>query len=294
MLDFRHETFLALCKIRHYTRTAQALHITQPAVTQHIQFLEDYYGGKLFSYKNRRLSLTSRGEKLLKFALTMRSDSALLQETLRQEEERSVRLRFGATLSIGEFVMPELLEQLLLDYPHIHVNMPVNNTQVLLQKLRDGEIDFALLEGYFDRSEYSSELFSTEEFIGVCGGEHHLRGKEVSLSEVLDERIILREPGSGTREIFEHMLGEHNLSTGSIKSWCEVGNMGTIKRLVAGNCGITFLYRAAAARELESGDLMEINLKEKLSHDFSFVCLKDSLYQPDYKVWLEYFKRERK
>lgn len=293
MLDFRHETFLTLCKIRSYTKTAQFLHITQPAVTQHIQYLESFYGGKLFLYENRTLRLTQRGEKLLKVALTMRADSCRLQEQLKQTPEQALHLRFGATLSIGEFVMPKLLAHLLREYPDTQVSMSVNNTQVLLQKLRDGEIDFAFLEGYFDRAQYSAQLFSTESFIAVCGAGHPLCDRKVLLADVLTQRVILRERGSGTREIFEHILAEQNLSINSTRNLCEIGNMSAIKQLVSGNHGVTFLYQAAAKRELESGELVEIKIEKPVTHDFSFVYLKNSLHHEEYQFWLDYFKRIR-
>lgn len=79
MLDFRHKTFLTLCKVRNYTRTAEALCLTQPAVSQHIKFLETMYGGKLFLYKKKQLTLTERGERLYEFATTVSADSVYLK-----------------------------------------------------------------------------------------------------------------------------------------------------------------------------------------------------------------------
>ena len=291
MLDFRHETFLALCKIGHYTKTAEALHISQPAVSQHIKFLEDYYGGKLFTYRDKTLSLTERGRKLWDFAVTMSADSNHLRNRLRSEAPDVFTLRFGATLSIGEFVLPDILSRLLLEYPNIHISMPVENTQVLLQKLRDGAIDFALVEGYFDQSEYDCAPFSTEEFIPVCGAAHPLAGKLVSFADLLGERLILRENGSGTRDVLEQLLRERNLSVGAFQNVCELGNMSVIKRLVTQNLGIAFLYRTAVQTELASHTLTELSIKGYQVHRaFHFVWLKNSLHQKEYLGWLSYFK----
>lgn len=291
MLDFRHETFLALCKIGHYTRTANALHLTQPAVSQHIKYLEDSYGGKLFTYKDKVLTLTSRGEKLRDFVLTMSADSQRLRLLLLDENLNVRHLRFGATLSIGEFVLPALIARLLRQYPDIHITMPVDNTQVLLKKLRDGEIDFALLEGFFDKSQYACALFSQAEFIAVRGCHHPLTGKAIPLGQIVGERIILRESGSGTRDVLETVLHAHSLSIGSFEKICEMGNMSAIKRLVADNLGITFLYRAAAEAELARGELQTLDIQGfPVTREFNFVFLKNSLHQAEYLAWLDYFK----
>ncbi len=291
MLDFRYETFLALNKIGNYTKTAEFLHITQPAVSQHIKFLEKYYGGKLFYYKDKTLLLTQRGKKLYDFVLTMSVDSKHLKNMLCNENISITQLNFGATLSIGEFVCPEIISQLIKKYPDTHINMPVDNTQVLLRKLQDGEINFAFVEGFFDKSEYGYELFSVENFIAVCGEKHKLCNKAVTLEDILSERIIIREKGSGTRDVFEQILYKNNLSVNSFKKVCEIGNMSTIKHLVSSNIGITFLYKIAVKKELETGILKEINVQNlPVSHEFNFVYLKNSLHKNEYISWFNYFK----
>ncbi len=291
MLDFRHETFLTLCKIGHFTKTAQVLHMTQPAVSQHIKYLEELYGGKLFVYKNRTLTLTERGERLRDLALLVYADSGHLRDLLKNESESTRTLRFGATLSIGEFVLPSILKQLLRESPNLHITMPVDNTQVLLKKLREAEIDFALVEGYFDRSKYGYALFSEEEFVAVCSAAHPLAGKTVALSDLLRERVILRESGSGTRDVFEQVLREHNFSVGAFKKVCELGHMSVIKQLVADNLGITFLYRVAAQTEIVDGQFQTLDVEGfPIRREFNFIWLQNSRYEKEHCAWLACFK----
>lgn len=125
MLDFRYETFLVLYKIKNYTKTADFLHVTQPAVTQHIHFLEEYYGVKLFCYEGKKLVLTKEGEKLQAFAMTVKADVNHMREVFFSEDEQHT-LNFGATLTIGEYIMPSILGKLMDMYPNIHINMLVN------------------------------------------------------------------------------------------------------------------------------------------------------------------------
>src|SRR5690554_2361041 len=111
MLDHRHETFLTLCTCKSFTKAAEFLHITQPAVSQHIKFLEDYYGCRLFDTSNRKIRLTRQGELLREFALTVFSDSKHLKENIVSDQTDTMQFSFGATLSIGEYVMPDILSR---------------------------------------------------------------------------------------------------------------------------------------------------------------------------------------
>lgn len=290
MLDFRHETFLTLCRIRNYTKTAEELFITQPAVSQHIKFLEELYGGKLFRYQGKVLTLTPRGEKLLAFTETLRADSNHLKELLCSEDNAVQKLEFGATLTIGEFICPKILERVLTECHGIHITMQVENTHNLIQKLRSGNLKFLIVEGFFDKSQYGYQTFSKEKLTAVCSSHHQFSQKQVSLHHLLKERIILRETGSGTRDIFEQGLYEHNLSVKSFSEVCEVGNLNAIKHLTAQNFGITFIYHAAVKEELEKGVLKEIFIDDfNIQHEFSFVYLKNTLHRQEYEEWFRYF-----
>lgn len=291
MLDFRHETFLALCRIRSYTKTAEALHLTQPAVTQHIKALEAHYGNRLFVYADKTLTLTEHGELLYKFASTVASDSDNLTEILRRKALSDPPLQFGATLSIGQYIMPDILEQILIKKPNTPVSMLVENTHHLLDKLDQGEIQFAFIEGLFDKTAYHSELFSIEPFIAVCSKNSPLADHSVSFQELIPNNLILREQGSGTREIFEHLLQKHNLSVTSFSKVTEIGNMEAIKQLVRSGLGITFLYQAAAKKELAQGEMKQIKITDsKAYHELNFVFLKNSQHAPDFLAWFHTFK----
>ncbi len=291
MLDFRHETFLALCRIRSYTKTAEALHLTQPAVTQHIKALEAHYGNRLFTYADKTLTLTEHGELLYQFASTVASDSDTLAEILRRKSLSDPPLQFGATLSIGQYIMPDILAQILRKKPDTPVSMLVENTHHLLDKLNQGEIQFALIEGLFDKTAYHSELFAMEPFIAVCSKNSFLADHPRSFQELIQNNLIVREQGSGTREIFEHLLQKHNLSVTSFSKVTEIGNMEAIKQLVRNDLGITFLYQAAAKSELAQGEMKRIKITDSDTyHGLNFVFLKNSQHAADFLEWFRTFK----
>ncbi|MDD4698667.1 MAG: LysR substrate-binding domain-containing protein [Oscillospiraceae bacterium] len=292
MLDFRHETFITLCSCSSFTKAAELLHITQPAVSQHIKYLEEFYGCKLFETANRKIRLTHQGELLKEFAMTIFSDSKHFKENIHSIQTDTMKFSFGATLSIGEYVMPEILSRLLSKYPEMKIHMSVANTQALLERLNNGELDFIVVEGLFDKSEYDSTLFSLEKFIPVCSPESGFAKQEASFKELTRSRLILRERGSGTREIFENILQKNNYSLHAFEKLIEIGNMAAIKKMVSNGLGITFLFEVAGKREIEDGTLSVINIPGfSEQREFNFVLLKDSFFRERYMKIYELLKQ---
>jgi len=283
MLDFRHETFLALAACGSFTKAAEALNITQPAVSQHIRYLEEHYGCRLVDHSGRKMKLTHEGELLLRFVMAIHADARRFQEALQSLESQEAPFSFGATLTIGEYVMPEILSKLLVKHPDLTFHMSVSNTQTLLERLRRGELDFVVVEGLFDKSEYDATLFSLENFIPVCAPASPFARGQVPFEALTKSRLIVREPGSGTREIFENILQKNNFSLHSFEKVIEIGNMAAIKKMVAGGLGITFLFEAAARRELEEGTLCRIRIPGfSERREFNFVLLKNSFFRDRY------------
>lgn len=292
MIDFRHETFLTLCSCNSFTKAAELLHITQPAVSQHIKHLEEFYGCKLFDTTNRKIRLTHQGKLLKEFTMTIFSDLKHFKENISSVSTDTMQFSFGATLSVGEYVMPEILSRLLIEYPEMKIHMSVANTQVLLERLNKGELDFIVVEGLFDKSEYDSTLFSLERFIPVCSPQSEFANKEVSFQEITRSRLILRERGSGTREIFEYILHKNNYSLHAFDKVIEIGNMAAIKKIVSNGLGITFMFEMAAKSEIEDGSLSIINIPGFYEQrEFNFVLLKDSFFRERYMKIYELLKQ---
>lgn len=285
MMDFRMDTFLAVCELMNFTRAAERLCLTQPAVSQHIHALEGHYGVKLFTYQGKRLALTEAGVMLRDAALTMRHDEAYLSQQMQDPEGQTRPLRFGATLTVVEFALPQQLARYVTRHPERDVQVTVGNTEELRAGLERGTLDFALVEGYFPREDYDGLLYSQEPYIAVCAPDYPLPPEPCRLEDLLDRCLILRELGSGTREILERYLKAKGLSTGSFARRVEVGNLGAIKALAAGGCGVTFLYARAARPELAEGRLREIRLQDlKIVHDFSAIWRRDSIFHRQYEA----------
>ncbi len=284
MLDFRIETFLAVCESMNYTRAAEMLNITQPAVSQHIQYLQEEYGAKLFLYRNKRLTLTPEGTMLRNAALTMHHDAQKLRQDIRSLQSGARTIRLGATLTIGTYVIPSHLAAYLKSHPEDDVHLLVENTQILLEELSAGRLDCALVEGYFPQSEYDFLHWSLEPYVCVCGAGHTLPPGHLGLEDLLGETLLLRTPGSGSREVFLRVLEEHNLRPADFRRVIEISDLTVIQELVKADCGITFLYRRAAEPACAAGELREIPLSDfHVEHKFTFLWRKGSVFEPEFR-----------
>ncbi len=294
MIDNRLQTFLTLCETCNYTKTAQKLNMTQPAVSQHIHFLENYYQVVLISGKGKNFSLTEEGKALQEYVKTLNANSERILPLLQHIKNKVKPLNFGATLTIGEYTIPPILYQIFREDPESNISMFVENTHILQKMLWDGKIDFALLEGHFNQNQFEARLISDEIFIGVCSPDNKNASKPVSLDALLEQNLILREPGSGTRDILEQALYNQNLSINDFKRKIEIGNMNAIKELCHQNIGITFMYREAVKKEISQGYLKEIPIQNfSISHPFNFVYLKNCPDKSQIEYWLEKIVRLR-
>ena len=268
MVDRRVDTFLLLCQLMNYRKTADALGITQPAVTQQIHFLEREYGCKLFTYENSRLRKTEAAIKLEQYARAMR----LQDQHLRDKLSSTVReLKIGATKTIGDYVLKEDIQRYLSKEDHA-LSLVVDNTEHLLKMLDENQLDFAVIEGYFDRSLFDSQLFRKEPFVGICLQNHPFAGKEVSLEELFQETIIHREAGSGTRAILEQKLRGYNESLDRFKRQICISSFPVILDLVKKGFGVSFVYEVLADSD---PDIAKFSIRgEHIVREFNIVYLK--------------------
>ena len=284
MLDYRTHTFLAVYRAGSFTRAAKELHVTQPAVSQHIRQLEAHYGCPLFSKTGRGVEPTEAGRLLYRALDVEENDEARLRaelDALVAEKDAHPPLHLGCTRTIADFVAPRVLSAHLCRHPDARVVMRTGNTAELVRLLDLGEIDFALVEGSFDRAKFDSAIFSREPFVAVAAD----GDKPASVTDLLDRRLILRERGSGTREILEHNLAARDLSVSDFSGIVELASIPAIKACVAEGAGVSFLYRVAVEAELADGRLVDVTPVDfAIEHDFALIWQRGSRYAERYRA----------
>lgn len=285
MQDFRVQTFLTVCRTMNYTRAAEELSITQPAVSQHIAHVEKEYGAALFTYRNKKLALTEAGELLRDALATMAHDEQLLRQRVRGAAVGSrVELAVGMTLTAGEYRVAGPLADYLARHPELQATVRSGGTSELLALLDAGEIDCAFVEGFFDKNVYAWDTFRTERLVCVCAACHVFEVEPKRVEDLFGERLIIREKGSGTRAVLEHALAAQNLTVDGFESASVVESLDVIKIFVEHDLGVTFLYEAAIQRELAAGTVQVVELEgAPIEHDIAFIRLKDSVFEEEFE-----------
>ncbi len=274
MIDQRIYTFLELCNVMNYHKTAENLNMTQPAVTQHIKHLEQLYRCPLFRYEKKTLYKTEQCLSLEKYARTIIALNQSAVQSLSQQEK--VSFNIGATKTIGEYMLHEVVYALFND-DRYEINIHIDNTERLLDQLHHFKLDVLMLEGYVDKEQYHHQKISDEEMVGICAMEHPFAGQTVSLQEVLQQNIILREDGSGTRAVFERFLNDHGYHVDSFQKKSILSSNKLIELAVQHGHGISFVYHILPK---QNHNLATFRIKESnISHEFNYIFLNEEKAQ---------------
>lgn len=243
------------------SQAARLSFLSQPAVTRQIHQLENYYNTLLFDREEGRLRVTEAGKLLYPFAKAIVNDFNHSKEVIQQSTGKyNANLIVGASLTIGEYLLPSLLGRFKKQQPEIKVTLTIKNTPRVLEDLSNDVIDLALVEGLVENTDFIVDKFAEDELILVCPSDHPWKErKEIQLEELGNERMIWRESISGTRLIVENMLREHGVLE-KIESYMEIGSTQAIKSAVEAGLGISILPRLTVARELEQGFLREVDI----------------------------------
>lgn len=295
MIDIKLDTFLSLCETRNYTATAKLLTITQPAVTQHVQHLESYYNTKLFYHdEKRRLHLTEHGKQLRAHAQTLKADSLIIREKLKTPANNPLALKLGTLTTTGESLVPHMVAEYLRFFPEKKVSMYLGEADDLLKKLKEGLIQFCIIDTYCPPQEYEvRELFEANT-VCVCSPMHPLAGKTVDFKDLNNYRLIFRENDTNSHRNLTQILHTHNQDINTFQSYVEVGTINTVQKLVMEDIGISFIYHFVVQENLDNGHLSQIHIRNFSSHSMiNFVWMKNSFFSQENQQFLDLFARRK-
>lgn len=276
------ELFSLVAELGNVTEASRQLYMTQPAVSQTIADLEDSLGLKLFDRINRRMHLTFAGEVLYKYSkkilsLVEEAEGHMLEIT----NNRIGRLRLGASTTIGIYLLPMLMGQFKQQYHAIQSTFVIDNTCIVEEMLLDNRLDIGFVEGLVHSSEIVVQKVKDDELWLICSPRHHwiTAGKTIIAPEEIEgQALILREQGSGTREVVEKVLQEHGVD---YHPWHVLNNTEAIKRAVMEDMGIAFVSQLAVKEEIDCGRLAKVKIKGiPISREFRLIWHKDKYHTP--------------
>ncbi|HEU0230800.1 MAG TPA: LysR family transcriptional regulator [Burkholderiaceae bacterium] len=242
------------------TASSQQLHISQPALSHELKNLEDRLGVALFERLPRGMRLTHAGEVLRDYADRLFEIARTAESEMRAiAEARKGALTLGASNTIGTYVLPRLLAHFRRDNPDVRISLFVGNTAQISQGVADMRFALGFIEGPLHTDGLVAERFQDDELLPVVAAGHPLLSrKRLGIDSLDGEPLLVREAGSGTRELLMDMLQVHQVKLGSMM---EFGNTEAIKQAAINGGGIAWLPRISMARELESGVLFTLPVK---------------------------------
>ena len=269
-MTFRHlKIFIAVVQTGSMSAAARELYIAQPTVSQVIAEIENEYGIRLFERLSRRLYITREGRQLLDYA---RHIAALFDEMERDLHyaSRNRTLRVGATITVGSCVLPALVARFEDENSTDTVEVLVDNTRVIEEKILSSELDFGLVEGDVSEPDLISRPVLEDELVLICAEGHPLSGrKTVCMADLDNEAFVVREPGSGTREQFESELERRGIR---IRTKWVCHSADSILEAVAQGQGISVISRRLAEQALPIKKLRILSVQDaEFSRTFNLV-----------------------
>ena len=276
MADRRLQVFNTVARLLSFTKAAESLHMTQPAVTFQVRQLEEYFETRLFDRTHNRISLTEAGKKVYAFADRIFELYDEMENAVREMTgAMSGNLVLGASTTIAEYMLPSLLGDFKAMYPDITVHLRVANTDGVVSMVESNEIDLGIVEAPVTNKNLAVEICRWDELVVVVKPGHACADrKRISIEEVMECPFVCREEGSGTREVIAEFMEKQGADSASLNVCMELGSPESVKGAVEAGMGVSIVSRATIAKELALGALVSVSLDPPLRRPFSFVHQK--------------------
>lgn len=273
MSDFRLKVFQSVAKNLSFTKASQELFVSQPAITKHVQELETTYQTRLFDRQGSRICLTESGKLLLEHCERILEDYKRLEYEMHLlHNEYTGELKLGASTTIAQYVLPPLLGNFISKFPQVSLSLMNGNTRDIEIALQEHRIDLGLVEGVFRLPNLKYTNFLEDELVAVIRTGSSLSvEEEITPEELVKMPLVLRERGSGTLDVFERALQQHNIKLSSLQVLMYLGSTESIKLFLEHTDCLGIVSVRSITRELYSGKLRVVEIKGMpMNRDFSF------------------------
>ncbi|MES9858295.1 MAG: LysR family transcriptional regulator [Sedimenticola sp.] len=276
MADRRLQVFHTVARLLSFTKAAESLHMTQPAVTFQVRQLEEYFNTRLFDRTHNRIGLTEAGTHVYGFADKIFEIYAEMENSVKEMTgDISGTLTIGASTTIAEYMLPALLGDFKIKYPEVNIHLKVSNTDGIVSMVENNTIDLGVVEAPVANKNLVVTLCRQDQLVAIVPPNHpEAKRDSFSYSDLVKYPFICREEGSGTREVISEYLNESTNGQEALKLVMELGSPEAVKGAVEAGMGISVVSRATIQKELKLETLVAINLDPILERPFSFVHQK--------------------
>ncbi|ASN03522.1 LysR family transcriptional regulator [Virgibacillus necropolis] len=260
-MDLHLQVFVTVVEKQNFTRAAEELHMTQPAVSQYVRTFEANIGTRLLERSNKYVRLNKVGEIVYHHAKEILGIYTKMQTLVDDVTNvASGPISIGASYTYGEYVLPHIIANLQKTYPYIQPTVTIDNTTEIASLVDSYQLDVGIVEGHFKDQQLTVEEFAEDQMVVVAASKHILGSKKGSVdsSDLNKETWIVREKGSGTREATEKMFDQLGISPTKLMSF---GSTQPIKESVEAGLGISLLSKWVVQKELKNGELKILDSK---------------------------------
>ncbi len=278
MISFAHRVFMEVAANLSFSKAAQVLFVTQPAISKHVKALEDQYKVPLFERKGNSILLTEAGKKLNEYLLQANDIERKIEyelSILSNMSQAAGHLRLGASTTIALYILPPILSGFQKEYENVHIQLVNRNSEYVLNALLSHEVDLGIIEVDNKLTTVSYKPFMSDEVIPVCSANSPLAGKSLTLKQLVKTPIALRERGSGTLNALLKALGDHHIKPAELNVKIRLGGTEALKNFLLADQCLGFMPRPSITRQLADGDLVEVPIDDlKITRDFYFIRRK--------------------
>lgn len=273
MADRRLQVFYTVAKHLSFTKAADQLFMTQPAVTFQVKQIEEQFSARLFERSHGKIALTPAGRLVMDYAERILGLSGEMETRVAElTGATSGTLLLGASTTIAEFILPRILGEFKVEHPQVHAHLTVGNSEMIESRVADHALDVGLIESPSHRAGLSAEVCCEDELVLICSPVHKFaKAAAVKPHELAGEPFVSRELGSGTREFMDQYLRRCKVAPEDLNVVMELGSPEAIKGVVETGLGVSIVSRATVGKELKLATLAVVPLEPRLIRTFSFV-----------------------
>ena len=297
MLSIRHEIFMEVAANLSFSRASEVLFISQPAISKHMKALEAFYKTTLFERKGNVIFLSKGGQLLfsrLKEAKKIQDQLEFELSVLKDQLKAKGQLKLGASTTVALYIIPKILSAFHQKYPDVKISLLNRNTDTIVKALAEEEIDIGIVEEKKKKSTIFYQPFMRDEVVAVCSAKSPIAKKKVlTIAEIKNYPIVLREQGSGTLAALKYNLQKNGIRLSELQVSVRLAGTEALKNFLREDNCLGFLPKGAILKELRDGDLVALKIEKfEIVRDFFFIQRHGSESNELNKTFIRFCKNQ--